>query len=49
MAREAGDDGLVAEALNTAGGIDLLDERFGEWIWEDPRRAAGNAKGGNAG
>ncbi len=30
VAREAGDDDLVAEALNTAGGIDLLDERFGE-------------------
>ena len=30
VAREAGDEGLVAEALNTAGGIDLLDERFGE-------------------
>jgi tetratricopeptide (TPR) repeat protein len=30
VARELGDDGLVAEALNTAGGIDLLDERFGE-------------------
>jgi tetratricopeptide (TPR) repeat protein len=30
VAREAGDDGLVAEALNTAGGIELLDERFGE-------------------
>jgi tetratricopeptide (TPR) repeat protein len=30
VAREVGDDGLVAEALNTAGGIDLLDERFGE-------------------
>jgi tetratricopeptide (TPR) repeat protein len=30
VAREAGHDGLVAEALNTAGGIDLLDERFGE-------------------
>lgn len=30
VARAVGDDWLVAEALNTAGGIDLLDERFGE-------------------
>ncbi len=30
VAREAGDDALVAEALNTAGGIELLDERFAE-------------------
>ena len=28
VAREACDDDLVAEALNTAGGLDLLDERF---------------------
>jgi tetratricopeptide (TPR) repeat protein len=30
VAREVGDDRLVAEALNTAGGIDLIDERFDE-------------------
>jgi tetratricopeptide (TPR) repeat protein len=30
LAREAGDDGLVAEALNTAGGIELLDDRLEE-------------------
>ena len=30
LAREAGDDRLVAEALNTAGGIELLDDRFDE-------------------
>ena len=30
VARESGDDDLVAEALNTAGGLDLLDERFEE-------------------
>jgi tetratricopeptide (TPR) repeat protein len=28
VARESGHDDLVAEALNTAGGLDLIDERF---------------------
>lgn len=28
MAREAGHDALLAEALNTAGGLDLVEERF---------------------
>jgi tetratricopeptide (TPR) repeat protein len=30
LAREGGDDDLVAEALNTAGGIELLDDRLEE-------------------
>ena len=30
VAREAGHEDLIAEAMNTAGGIELLDERFGE-------------------
>ena len=28
LGREAGDDWVIAEALNTAGGIDLMEERF---------------------
>ena len=28
LGRELGDVGVIAEALNTAGGLDLMDERF---------------------